>query len=455
MKIPLFKGQKQFYKTLFIISVPIMFHDFIGAMSNIFIVTWIARLGIREMAAVSLGSQVFNIYANIVIGITVGGTVFVAQFWGKRDVAGIRKTMGLCICINLCIALLFTLGAILIPARLIGIFSNDPLVIEKGAGYLYRLSPMFFPYTILIVFVLVLRSVEKPHLPAMAAFISLISKAVLSYLFMFGIGPIPAMGINGIALASIFQIFMELVINLSMTFILRYPPAAKFKEYFSFDRMFMRRYIGIAMPVIVNFCLWVFGSSIKVFIMARSSTEAIASYNLTNTIFGLTWVVFVGLGNGTGILIGKKIGEGNELEARSHASKIVRFMPLMSLCMICILLILSNILLRFMDVNPEIVPIVSRMIIVLCAVYPLMAFNQAMIGGICRSGGDTFFSMLNDLTPGWTIVYPLGLAACFIFHLPAHLLMLCLMLEEPLKTLMGLLRFKSGKWLHYIIHPNN
>ncbi|MDR1635880.1 MAG: MATE family efflux transporter, partial [Treponema sp.] len=154
MRLPALFNNKEFYKKLFSIAIPIMLQNLIGSFVNMVDTVMIGRLGTVEIAAVGLGNNVFFLYMIILFGICSGGSVFTAQFWGRHDVRGIRKNMGLCLALNLSTALVFTLAVIFVPERIMGIYSRDPAVIEAGVTYLSYLAPSFIPFAVIQAFVL-------------------------------------------------------------------------------------------------------------------------------------------------------------------------------------------------------------------------------------------------------------------------------------------------------------
>jgi putative MATE family efflux protein len=447
--IPLF-SDKEFYKSLFAIAIPVMLQNLINSLVNMLDTIMIGRLGTVEIAAVGLGNQVFFLYNLTLFGICSGGAIFTAQFWGKKDIRGIRKNMGFCMTLNLIVAVLFTAGAALIPERLIGVYSRDPLVIRAGAVYLKTLSPSLIPFAVNLALVLTLRSVEKLKLAIVSTLIALSMNGLLNYLFIFGAGPIPAMGVQGAALATVISRFVETLILVSVSYVRRYPPAGSLGELFAFTGPYARRFLKITLPVILNEIAWSTGITVQNLIFARTDTNAIAAFNITNTFSQLTWVIFIGLGNGMAVLIGKKIGEGREKTARNYASLIVRFAPLLSLGAAAVLFALSAFLPLVFNVGEEVLGAASQMFLILCLSYPFRAFNMSMVVGICRAGGDTVFCAFYDIAVMWLLALPLAAAASFVFSAPVWVIYLCLCAEEPVKMLFGIWRLRSGKWLHYV-----
>ncbi|MDR1862357.1 MAG: MATE family efflux transporter [Treponema sp.] len=450
MKMPPLFSDKEFYKSLFIIAIPIMLQNLINSLVNMLDTIMIGRLGTVEIAAVGLGNQIFFLYNLTLFGICSGGAIFTAQFWGKKDIRGIRKNMGFCMTLNLMVGILFTAGAAFIPDKLIGFYSRDPLVIRAGEVYLRTLAPSFIPFAINLALVLTLRSVEKVKLAIMATLVALSMNGALNYLFIFGAGPVPAMGVRGAALATVISRFVETLILVTVSYARRYPPAGSPGELFAFNGPYVRRFLKITLPVILNEIAWSTGITVQNLIFARTDTDAIAAFNITNTFSQLTWVIFIGLGNGMAVLVGKKIGEGREQTARDYASLIIRFAPLLSLAVGAALFGLSAFLPLVFNVGPAVLKAASQMFLILCLSYPFRAFNMSMVIGICRAGGDTVFCVIYDIAVMWLLALPLAAAAAFVFGAPVWVIYLCISAEEPVKMFLGLWRFRSGRWLHSV-----
>ena len=441
-----------FFRSLFTLAIPIMLQQLITSLVNMIDTIMVGRLGTVEIAAVGLANQINFLHQLAIFGICSGGTIFTAQFWGKKDISGIRKTLGFSLTLSFVAAAIFTLASFLFPERLIAIYSKDEAVIKAGAVYLKTISPSFLAFAVTFSFTMTLRAVEKVRLAIVVTTIAFSINVVLSYLLIFGVGPIPAMGVKGAALATVFARFVELIVLLTVTYAKKYAPAGSLKELFAYNRVYAKRFFLIALPVIINEMFWSLGVTTQNFLFARTNTDAIAAFNIVNTVSQLTWVLFMGLANGIAVLIGKKIGEGDEKTAREYAGITIRFVFLLSLGAGLILFPISRATPLVFNVTPETLKFASQMFIILCFIYPARTFNACMIVGICRAGGDTIFSAVYDLGVLWIITLPLGFLAAFVFKSPVWVIYLIIAAEDVLKAILGIWRFISGKWLHNVIH---
>ncbi len=435
---------KGFYRTLFTIAIPITLQNMLQTFINMLDTIMIGRLGAVEIAAVGLGNQVFFLQTMILFGITSGGSVFIAQYWGKNDREGIKRSLGIMLFLSLTVSTLFTIACLAVPEFIISCYSPDPAVIKVGAEYLRVVCLSYIVTAISSAFVLAFRSTEHVKLPLFTTACSLVINLTFNYVFIF----VFKWDVKGAALATVISRVVEVLIILGWSYAKKYEACGKLREYFSFDRSFVARFVKIALPVMINESLWGLGISVQNSIFAHAGTDAITAYNITSTISQLTWVFFIGLGNGIGVIIGKFIGAGEQEKARMYAKRSVWFMPTMGLCIGSLLLPLSKLLPFFFNVSPDIISSAAKMLFVLMLCYPFNASNMNWVVGICRSGGDTIFAAVAEIICLWCISIPLGACAAFVWKLEPVFIYACLQTEQVIKTFIGDTRVLSGKWLH-------
>ena len=437
---------KGFYSSLVAIAIPISLQALLQNFVNMLDTIMIGRLGSVEIAAVGLGNQIFFILNMILFGITSGGGVFIAQFWGKKDLAGIRKSLGLMTLIAFVVSFIFTILCLLIPNQLIRLYSPDPQVIQVGGNYLRFVCLSYVPTAISFSITLALRSTERVKLPLVCTSISLFTNLIANYLLIFVAG----LGVKGAAIATVISRIIELVILATWSYSHKYEICGKLKELLGFNRYFIVKFLKIAFPVIINETFWGLGTSVYNAIFAHAGTNAFTAYSITGTISQLTWVFCMGFGNGIGVLIGKRIGEKKIEEAKTYAKRSMWFMPLIGAFVGVFLVPLSKLLPVFFNVDQEIIKTATAILMILIFVYPFNSFCMNWIVGVCRAGGDTVFSAVAEIVVLWCVAIPLGYVAAFVLHLPAPMIYLFFCSESIVKAIIGAIRVLSGKWLHEV-----
>lgn len=447
------KFDKPFYKSLVFLAIPVILQNMVNSFINILDTIMVGKLGEVSIAAVGLGNQVFFFFNMILFGITSGGGIFIAQYWGKKDIQKIRSSVGITLTCSLVVSFIFFVAAQSFPKLILGFYSQDTVVIELGAKYLKITSWSYPIFAISMAFSLAFRSTEQAKVPMIATIISLCTNAVFNFLLIFGfvVGNtqiFPKLGVVGAAVATILSRIIECVLLLSIGYKKKLAPAGNPKELFSFGTAFFAKYLQIGIPVILNETLWSFGITLQNRVYARAGTDVIAAFNISNTIAQISWVFLMGIGNASAVLIGKKIGEGDKQLAYKYSHRVTIIAPCVAIVVAMLLIPLSKTLGFFFDVNEDILYQAAGMLKILILYYPFKAFNMTMIVGVCRSGGDTVFSAIGDTIFMYCVSIPLASFVAFSLKAPAMVIFACLNVDDLCKTVILLWRLLSKKWIH-------
>ena len=442
-----------FLSSLFKIAVPIILQNFLSSFVNMLDTIMVGQLGSVDIAAVGLANQIFFVMTIVLFGISSGGSIFIAQFWGKKDMDGVHRTIGITVSASFIISLVFFCAGTFIPEICLKIYTKDAEVLSRGAFYLRTVAPSFLFTGTGVAIAHAARSTERVKLAMYATGISVVVNGVLNYLLIFGVKTgggvlIPAMGIKGAAIATVIARVIEFSILITVPYAKKYEIAVSPSKYFKKQSGFIARYIRICVPVLLNESLWGIGCSMQSAIYGHAGTSVIAASNITTTISNLIWTFIIGCGNAAAILIGKKIGEHKHTEARTLENRLTFFMIASAACIALLLIPLGFALKFFFNVEPEVIHMAKVMLFMTAAFYPLWAINMIVVVGVCRSGGDTIFALVLDIGFMWVISLPLGFCAVTFWHLPYWVVFLCIQSEHFFKSTFGLLRLKNGKWLH-------
>ena len=235
---------------------------------------------------------------------------------------------------------------------------------------------------------------------------------------------------------------------LFLTYKKKLAAAGRIDELFSYNRVFARRVLKPVLPVVANEILWSLGVTAYTIIYARMGTESIAAMNIVASIDQMALVVFNGIGHATAILVGNRIGAGDNEKAFRYAARSESLGILGGVLIGLIILVCRDLLLSLYNVSPTVLNYVYQVLTLLALLLWLRASNMILFIGIFRSGGDTRFAFILDGVIIWVVGVPLAFIGAFIYHLPVYWVYLLVMSEEITKWLLGLFRFFSRKWIH-------
>lgn len=446
------KEIKEFYKTLFKIGLPVMVQNLLSTVLNLLDTLMIGQVGKAELAAVGLANQVFFVMILLVFGINSGASVFIAQFWGREDLANIKKTMGIGLSFGAVVSMLFFVAAQFFPHQLMGVLSNnDPELIGHGTAYLKVVSWSYLMTAISFSFAVAARSIAQATLPTVISAMAVLINAILNYILIYGKFGAPAMGVTGAALATTIARAFEMITIIFLLYKMRSPLAAKLSELISLNKEFVTKVMGTSFPVIVNEAMWAIGNVMYTIAIAKIGADAVASYQVGISVYRFYEVLFIGIAGACQVMIGNAIGAGKEHLAKGYAKRFIIINQGMALGLIGILYLSAGWSVHWFGLPPEVSVSATRLVQIYGVFSFFKCFNLLMIVGVLRGGGDTQFAMKTELGCVWLIGVPAAFIGASLLHLSVEWTVALMLLEEAAKSVFCFVRFLSDKWCKNVI----
>lgn len=438
----------EYYRRMLQVGLPITLQQFVMSSLNLVSVMIIGQLGETAIAAVGLGNQIGFLHNLLLFGITSGSAIFTAQLWGKGDVPSIRKVLGLCLSLGMLAGAFFWALSLFFPELALGIYTKDAAVVALGSQYLRIFGWAFLLMPVTFSFAAVLRSIGDVRTPLVISMIALSLNTLLSYGLIFGYFGMPEMGVRGAALAGLIARVLECVGLLFLVYRKNGPTAARLGELFRYDVIFIRKILGRVLPVALNELLWSLGIAAYNVVYARIGTDAIAAMNIAGSIDNMAFVIFIGVGNACAILVGNRIGAGEEEQAYRYAGRSLGLCIFGGLFVGGVILAVTPLVLSVYKVDPLVIEYTRKVLFIIAAFVWMRAANMVIFIGILRSGGDTRFGFFLDAGTIWVVGVPLAALGAFAFHLPVYLVYLLVMMDELTKFVVGTWRYFSRRWIH-------
>ncbi len=444
---------KDFFKAMLAIALPITLQNLIASSVNMLDTLMITSLGKEALAAVGLANQVFFFYAVTIFGVATGSSIFIAQFWGKKDTMNIRRILGLSLTIVSALGVIFTLAALFVPEHIMRIFSNDTKVIKLGVDYLRIVSFSYIITGISFAYAVASRSIGQAKMPMVVSIVSFVTNAVFNYLLIFGKLGFPQLGIKGAAYGTLIARSVEIALILYFIYSNnKNPLAGSIKDMTDWTGDFVKKYFKTAYPVILNEAFWSLGTVLYSIAYAKIGTEAAAAVQILNTVQNIFMVMTRGLANACTVMVGNKIGAEEEEVAIEYANSFMIISIVLGMILGIILFFTSDaILMFFKNLTPELYATSKKLLIVLAVFFFVKVLNGTMIVGILRGGGDTRFSMILEMAAVWLVGVPLAFLGALVFKLPVYYVSALVYMEEVVKAVVCIPRIVSKKWVTNVI----
>ena len=441
---------KAFYKMAFALIMPMALQNLINVGISSIDVLMLGKVSETVLSAASLASQVQFIITLIFFGLTSGAAVLTAQYWGKRDKDSIIKVMGICMRFSLTVAIFFTLAVAVFPAQIMNIFTNEEPVIIEGVKYLRIVSLSYIFMSITMIYLNIMRSVERVVVSTVVYLISLISNVIIAALLIFGLFGLPKLGIQGSAIATLASRGLELIVVI--VYALKYNDVLPFKpsSLLVRDKYLFRDFLYYSIPVTLNELMWGCGVAMNAVVIGHLGTPVVSANSVAQITRQLATVIAFGLANATAVSVGKVIGENDLNSAKTYANRFIKLSILAGISGGILILIARPVTMSVLNLTPVTQSYLSVMMYVMSYFSIAQAINTTLVVGVFRAGGDTRFGLLLDTTTMWCGSILFGALAAFVFKWSIPIVYMILMSDEIIKIPFTVLRFKSRKWLNNV-----
>ncbi|MBQ8554259.1 MAG: MATE family efflux transporter [Clostridia bacterium] len=445
--------KRAFYKNALRIMLPIALQNLMDAAVNSADVLMLSYVSQEALSASSLAGQVYFVMSNLLYGISSASSVMAAQYWGKGDRKTVERVLGLALKLAVLVSAVFSVAAAVFPAQLMQIFTDDAALIAEGKVYLQAVCPSYVLGAFAMIYLSVMRSVERVRMSAAVHCSAVLMNVVLNACFIFGWGPFPRLGIMGVALATSITRAIEVLICLldsTRCCIIR----LRLKYLLARGGALTRDFMHMAIPAAGNDIIWGLAFSVYSVILGHMSSDIVAANSVASVVRNLGTVACFGTASAAAIVLGKTMGDNRLEEARVYAKRFVGMAVWTALLGGAAILICRPAVLSFMHLYVVVTDVVRselNIMLYINAYYILgMSLNTMLICGIFRSGGDVRYGLICDTVAMWGYAVPVGLLCAFVLKLPEMWVYFILCLDEFVKLPVNIWHYKKMGWIRNI-----
>lgn len=455
MNQSIFRWERDFTKTVVRLALPIMMQALFSALMHILDNLMIGMYGGGqgvELAGVTQANQVTFLMQIVMFGMVSGSAILMSQFWGKRDIGGIRHTMIVAQITAAFVAIAFAVAAIAMPETIMSwLLKSDPAAQAAGVEYLRIIALVYLLDGVLFVQESVLKSTEHVNLPTIAGIVAILTNTLLNWVLIFGHLGFPEMGVRGAALATVIGVALQLAVLMIVSYRRNYANAIKLSEIKLPSRDIVRRYFFTVLPVLLNESLWSLGIVFIRSAYGQMHVDAVAAMSIFGNVEQLAFVTLRGMTTACSILIGKAIGADNPDVAQLMAKRFVIGSMAMAVVTGAMVAVFGGLIVQPFKVTEEAKHAARQIILFYSSLIWLSAACNTLIVGVMRAGGDVIFSGVIDVAFLWAVSVPLVWLAGPGLGWPVQYVYLIAQVELVLKTLLGAQRLKSRKWMHNLV----
>ena len=431
-------------KAVFLLAIPMILEMLMESIFALVDIIYVSRVSVNAVATVGLTESVLTLVYAVAIGLSMAATALVARRTGEKDNEGANQTAVQVIFLGIFISILISIVGILYPKEILELMGGEPDLIEEG----YRYTQVLLGGNITVMLLFLINAIFRGAGNASIAMWTLILSnglnIILDPIFIFGLGPIPAYGVEGAAIATTIGRGTAVIAQLLVLFF----GAGKIKlavKDLVIRVAVMVNLIKVSLGGIGQFII---GTSSWVFlmrIMSEFGSEVLAGYTIAIRIMMFTLMPAWGMSNAAATLVGQNLGakqpERAEKSVWITSKYCAYFMGAVSL----VYIFFAPTFLGWFSENTLVVENGALCLQIIAAGYIAYAYGMVVIQSF-NGSGDTKTPTYVNFVCFWLFQLPFAYIMAITLDFGPVGVFTAITLAEVLIAIVGVWLFKKGKW---------
>lgn len=358
------------------------------------------------LAAISIATAITNCIQTFGIGLIASVSPLLSNFRGERKSA--KKYFFPTIRFSMFLSVL-VMFAVLASIPLIDYLHFEAKLVPMIKQYMFVTAFATFGGYLHAALKEFLQAFEIVLFPNLVTVFSVFLNIALNVILVFGLGPIPSLGVLGLAVASfIVRYFMGFALLIYCFSVMN------FNDYKDFDyyKSLIKIGIPISCAIMVEFIAF---NSIAI-IMGRVSGVYAAAQNLVCTLTTVSFMVPLAISNAIAVKVGFANGAGNIKDLKPYSFVGVVMSVGFMLCSAFIFATFPQFLVKLFTQDNNLIKI-SIPVLYILSVFQVFDGLQVALSGIFKGMKRTGVVLISNFVAYWLISLPLGYTLAFHFHL--------------------------------------
>jgi len=361
-------------------------------------------LGKEALAAVGSSFPILFMLISFVIGITMGSTIMIAQYFGAKDIRNVKRSIDTLYISLFFLSIAVSILGIVFSGTIFELLNLPAEVLPQARSYLniYLSGAIFFfGYNGISA---ILRGLGDSKTPLYFLIISTIMNIFLDLLFVV----VFKWGIEGAAIATVISqagAFITGVIYLNRT----HPIINLSWRKLEFDKDIFRKSIRIGLPSGLQQTFVALGMMALLRVVNNFGTNTLAAYSAAGRIDSLAGLPAMNFGAALSTFVGQNLGANKPGRVKQGLISTFIMSSLLAVATTLAVILFKRNLMGLFTNDPEVIEIGATYLLIISSFYICFS-SMFVIGGVMRGAGDTLIPMFITLFSLWVIRIPLAYA---------------------------------------------
>ena len=361
-------------------------------------------LGKEALAAVGSSFPILFMLISFVMGITMGSTIIIAQYFGAKDIRNVKRSIDTLYIFLFFMSIAVSVLGIVFSGAIFKLLDLPAEVLPEAKLYLNIYlsgSIFFFGYNGISA---ILRGLGDSKTPLYFLIISTIINILLDLLFIV----VFKWGIEGAAIATVISqagAFLSGVIYLNRT----HPIINLSWRKMVFDKAIFKKSMSIGLPSGLQQTFVALGMMAILRVVNSFGTNTLAAYSAAGRIDSLASMPAMNFGAALSTFVGQNLGANKPERVKQGLISTFIMSSLLAVATTLAVILFKRNLMGLFTNDTEVIEIGATYLVIISSFYIFFS-SMFVIGGVMRGAGDTLIPMFITLFSLWVIRIPLAYA---------------------------------------------
>jgi putative MATE family efflux protein len=431
-------------RAVILLAVPMVLEMALESVFAVVDVFWVSKLGAGAVATVGLTESMLALLYALAIGLSIAATATVARRIGERDRERAARTAVQAIALGVCVSVpLGALGALFAP-RLLALMGASPDVVASG----WKFTAVMLGGNIVIVLLFLINAIFRGAGDAAVAmrvlWLANAINLVLDPCLIFGLGPFPALGVTGAAVATTTGRGIAVCIQLA-TLARGTPHLSIRREHLRLDPATMLALLRLSGSAIVQSLVGTASWIGLVRILSSFGSAALAGYTIAIRIVIFAILPSWGMSNAAATLVGQNLGA----KRPDRAARSVFLAGLYNMAFLgavgLVFVSIPGALVGLFTQDPAVRPIATQGLRIIAAGFLFYAWGMVLVQAF-NGAGDTWTPTVINFFIFWLWEIPLAYVLAVRGGLGPRGVFLAIAIAFSTLAVVGGVLFRRGKW---------
>jgi len=398
----------------------------------------------KAQQVVGLAESVITIIYSIAIGISMAATALVARRIGEKNPEAAAKAGAQTTALSIIITVILSIAGFIFAKDILRLMGASAETVEYGANYTRILTGGSIVIMLLFLINGIFRGAGDASMAMKSLTIANIANIILCPLLIRGLGPIPAFGLTGAAMATTIGRGIGVLYQLYHLF--GGKSIIKMKaSYFIPVWEQVKKIIGIAAPGTLQFLIGSGSWIVLTAIVAQSGETASAGYITAIRIIMFFLLPAWGLSNAAATLVGQNLGAKQPQRAEESVLKTAKYNAIFMGIVTLLFLLLSPYIIGFFAEKPDTRKIAVEAMLIISSGYIFYGIGMVMMNAF-NGAGDTKTPTVINAVGFWLFQIPLAFFLSKTLKMGATGAFIAIPVAETAMAVAAYVLFRKGKW---------